>query len=362
MKDLNEVFRLQVDASADWSWKVIPERHLLELWRNASGPSLTRQLEPRLIKLLCLLAAAEGQVLTREELFTALWPRVVVNENSLTRAVSDLRKALNPEPAAPACKNGMIETVPKRGYRLEGLVLPAEHVHAALPASTVPRPDAASDAIAHPLSQRLGSWGMLAVAIATSAVLSSIWTRQTLDTGLPANLIADRSQVGAVQEAHSPALIGDQVISNTIDLPQGLQWRESIHMDQGAEETEAPTVTAPDGRFVAFVEQYPGQYQLRLRSLGEPADDAWTVFTSHAPITHLQWSPLDAGLLFTVEDMLVTPAVLGGSTTGAATASRLARLMLLDLESLEVRELYRRAVPSEPMERKDIYKASGNLT
>src|SRR5690606_38532523 len=112
---------------ATLSWKVIPDRNLIELWRHSSveqrgSVCLTRQLEPRLMKLLCLLADANGQVLTRDDLMTALWPRVVVNENSLTRAVSDLRKALNPEPLAIAAN--LIETVPKRGYRLTEVLEP----------------------------------------------------------------------------------------------------------------------------------------------------------------------------------------------------------------------------------------------
>lgn len=385
MKDFNGLFRLQADPSATLSWRVSPERNLLELCYDTPQPGtsqvcLTRQLEPRLMKLLCLLAAAGGQVLTRDELMTALWPRVVVNENSLTRAVSELRKALNPAPLAPAYgAQGLIETVPKRGYRLDTRVLPLD----VLPPEPLPGntpvlsgpglpvlPAAARRSV-----QRPWSYAVLGLAMAVSAVLSSLWTQHSTTLGGEvistqaaewlADIGADNSQRPA-QPVAPASVLGDHVINDAITLPEGLEWRESLHVEQGPLVTDAgsprATVVAPDGRFMAFVEEFPGQSQLRLRSLVEPGE-AWTVFTSHGPITHLQWSPLDAGLLFSVEDAAVaTPAVLAnGSAPESASPSRLARLMLLDLESMEIRELYRRAVPAEQPSGQPSY-TSGNLT
>lgn len=378
MKDLNSVFWLQADSSASLSWRVLPARNLLELCQHApdrpsSSICLTRQIEPRLMKLLCLLAAAEGQVLTRDELMTALWPRVVVNENSLTRAVSDLRKALNPEPVAAASQtNAMIETVPKRGYRLDTPVLGNEPGPANITQVSVQ----SALATAPVLQRRPGAWAGLAIAMSLSAVVSSIWTQHWLnpaDDRVGSALVAEapieveRASVALTPAPMAPQLL-DQVISEPMTLPEGLQWRESVHLDQQnlsvAPAATTAAVVAPDGRFMAFVEAFPGQSQLRLRSLID-SSEAWTVFSSHAPITHLQWSPLDNGLLFTVQDtVLATPAVLSnGAAPDTASSARLARLMLLDLESMEIRELYRRAVPAELPADKDIYSAgSGNLT
>lgn len=377
MKDLDRTFRLQADPSATLSWRVVPERNLLELCRQASAHQtdsvcLTRQLEPRLMKLLCLLAAANGQVLTRDELMCALWPRVVVNENSLTRAVSELRKALNPEPLAPAAgAHGLIETVPKRGYRLDTNILPMAPGSIPVAVMTGSSPVAAG----RPIQQRPAAWAVLAVAMSLSAVVSSVWTQHWTDPagGIPASRLIAGSAISP--DTHSapavvppaPTTLGDRVISDPLVLPEGLQWRESVHLDHDSGQEDAlntsAAVVAPDGRFMAFVEEFPGQSQLRLRSLVDTGD-AWTVFSSHAPITHLQWSPLDAGLLFTVQDtVLATPAVLSnGTAPDTASASRLARLMLLDLESMEIRELYRRAIP-EAASDKEIYTGgSGNLT
>lgn len=64
--------------------------------------------------LLCALAARRGQVVSREELMQALWPDVVVGDDSLARTVSKLRQALGDDARSPT----YLETIAKRGYRL----------------------------------------------------------------------------------------------------------------------------------------------------------------------------------------------------------------------------------------------------
>lgn len=71
------------------------------------------RIEPRLMTLLCLFASKPGHVWSRDDLLTRLWPDTHVAEDALTRAVSDLRKALDDDPRRPT----FIATVPKRGYR-----------------------------------------------------------------------------------------------------------------------------------------------------------------------------------------------------------------------------------------------------
>ena len=70
-------------------------------------------LSPRPFDLLLYLLRNPRRLVTKDELLDALWPGVAVTENTLTRAVSELRRALRDTPGAPRC----IETVPRRGYR-----------------------------------------------------------------------------------------------------------------------------------------------------------------------------------------------------------------------------------------------------
>lgn len=73
-----------------------------------------RKVEPKVADLLGVLVEARGDVVSREQLFAVLWSGVTVGEDTLTRAVFKLRKALGDDPKSPS----FIETVPKRGYRL----------------------------------------------------------------------------------------------------------------------------------------------------------------------------------------------------------------------------------------------------
>ena len=93
------------------NWQVRPQRNQL----YDSSQEETRRLEPRLMKLLCVLAHRQGEVLTREQLDDLLWPDSIVNENSLTRAISELRRKLT---LSSASASVFIETIPKKGYRL----------------------------------------------------------------------------------------------------------------------------------------------------------------------------------------------------------------------------------------------------
>ena len=62
---------------------------------------IVRQVEPKIMDLLFLLASRPGEVFSREEVLAALWPDVVVGDDSLARSVSRLRKALGDDSRAP---------------------------------------------------------------------------------------------------------------------------------------------------------------------------------------------------------------------------------------------------------------------
>jgi DNA-binding winged helix-turn-helix (wHTH) protein/Tfp pilus assembly protein PilF len=90
-------------------WTAEPSTGLL---RHRDGRE--ERLEPRLADLLLLLADRPGEVIAREDILAAIWTGLVVDEDTLARAVSRLRRALGDDAKAPA----YIETIPKRGYRL----------------------------------------------------------------------------------------------------------------------------------------------------------------------------------------------------------------------------------------------------
>jgi DNA-binding winged helix-turn-helix (wHTH) protein len=72
-------------------------------------------VEPRLLKLLNLLSANANKVVKRNDLVSYVWEDVVVTEESLSKAISDLRKFMNEKfKDAPR-----IVTIRKVGYKLE---------------------------------------------------------------------------------------------------------------------------------------------------------------------------------------------------------------------------------------------------
>ena len=99
-----------------------------------SGAAGSVRLEPKAMALLCHLAQHPGQVVSREALLAAVWPGVIVGDDSLTQAIIKLRKALGDPTGAPV----YIQTIAKRGYRL---LAPVQHIEPAAMA-----PVAAADA------------------------------------------------------------------------------------------------------------------------------------------------------------------------------------------------------------------------
>ncbi|MGI9289486.1 MAG: tetratricopeptide repeat protein, partial [Pseudomonadales bacterium] len=78
------------------------------------GLQASVQVEPKAMAVLCVLASRAGETISREELLAAVWPGRVVVEETLTRAIGQLRAALSDNASKPS----FIQTVPKQGYRL----------------------------------------------------------------------------------------------------------------------------------------------------------------------------------------------------------------------------------------------------
>ena len=130
------------------------------------GPDGEQRVEPKVMDLLCLLAAHPGRVLSRERIMDALWPGLVVGDDALARTLSKLRQALGDDARSPR----YVETIAKRGYRLlaevEGIatgVVSDDH-EASLPS-------AASSATVAAAPSRLRLWGWPSIALAVVVLL-----------------------------------------------------------------------------------------------------------------------------------------------------------------------------------------------
>lgn len=71
------------------------------------------RLSPKVLETLIALVECQGQIVTKGELMTRIWPETFVEEINLARNISLLRKILGD--GAQGVQ--FIETIPKRGYR-----------------------------------------------------------------------------------------------------------------------------------------------------------------------------------------------------------------------------------------------------
>ncbi len=75
------------------------------------------ELKSRAMDILCVLASAHGELVTKDALMAQVWPGLVVEENNIAVHISALRKALDEGVVGPS----YLLTVPGRGYRLVGV-------------------------------------------------------------------------------------------------------------------------------------------------------------------------------------------------------------------------------------------------
>jgi adenylate cyclase len=67
-------------------------------------------LRPKAFDVLSYLVERSGRLATKDELVSAVWPDVIVSEDSLAQCIRDIRKVLNDD------GDRFIKTVPRRGY------------------------------------------------------------------------------------------------------------------------------------------------------------------------------------------------------------------------------------------------------
>jgi DNA-binding winged helix-turn-helix (wHTH) protein/tetratricopeptide (TPR) repeat protein len=96
------------------SLHVSPSRRLVE------GPAGSIHLQPLIMQAFLLLLDADGDVVTRDQLFDQCWGGNLVGNESLNRVMARVKHI--PAEVAPGFFE--IETIPRTGYRISGDILP----------------------------------------------------------------------------------------------------------------------------------------------------------------------------------------------------------------------------------------------
>ncbi len=149
------------------------------------------QLEPRTMAVLCVLAQRPNETVSRDTLLATVWAGRVVVDEVLSRAVVQLRQALNDDPKAPR----LVQTVRGRGYRLIVTPQPIGLPGATALTETIPLPP-----IDAGLPPRRRPW-MLATATFLLALVAGVSWFQVSSSGA--------SQVSSVAVLPLTNLTGD---------------------------------------------------------------------------------------------------------------------------------------------------------
>jgi TolB-like protein/DNA-binding winged helix-turn-helix (wHTH) protein/Flp pilus assembly protein TadD len=147
------------------------------------GKRLPLQGQP--FRLLAMLLARPGQLVTREELRATIWPHTIVDfDHGLNKAVSKVRDALGDSAESPR----FIETVARRGYRFlaDVALVPdgAQQTATAHPpvgadAGPLVRPEAGTSS---PRSPRVPRWMLVGVGLALVLAGAASWIFYTSKT------------------------------------------------------------------------------------------------------------------------------------------------------------------------------------
>ncbi|MBI4640649.1 MAG: winged helix-turn-helix domain-containing protein [Candidatus Tectomicrobia bacterium] len=86
----------------------------MRLWRDEQAIALT----PKACEVLKCLVEHAGQLVTKDDLLTAVWPDAFVEESLLKTYIKRLRRVLGDEARTPQ----FIETVHRSGYRFLGTI------------------------------------------------------------------------------------------------------------------------------------------------------------------------------------------------------------------------------------------------
>jgi len=166
------------------------DRYVLDLDRGClvlDGSEIV--LRPKTFAVLQHLVQNSSRLVSKEELFAAVWPNLIVTDDALVQSIGDLRRALGDH--GPR----LIRTVPRRGYRLEcdvtsaapGAQGPADTPPAA---ASVEAPAHVPSGLAHgeaaaPPSRRLRVAVVVSTAMAFLIAATMLWLHVAMGWKLP---------------------------------------------------------------------------------------------------------------------------------------------------------------------------------
>jgi DNA-binding winged helix-turn-helix (wHTH) protein len=144
-----------------------------------TGPGGTPStLEPKILEVLEVLARRQGETVSADELLSAVWTGKFVGEAVVTRAISELRRALGDDAKSPR----YIQTVARRGYRLIAEVREADFA-STQPGDSAPVERSSGSAASPNSTSTRVRWLPLTIFGLAAATLAGVWSVTHRDQG-----------------------------------------------------------------------------------------------------------------------------------------------------------------------------------
>jgi Tol biopolymer transport system component/DNA-binding winged helix-turn-helix (wHTH) protein len=240
-------------------------------------------LTPKAFETLLALVERGGHIVEKEELLRLVWPDTFVEDASLAKNVSTLRKALG---ECETCR--YIETIPKRGYRFVAeLRVLEETVEIAASDSSAPgfRTEMVPHPAARPKSRRL-RLAMILAAVACLALISWWALGRRFSQPAPAlktvpltSFPGHQNQAAFSPDGNQIAFVWDGSPDGHLHIYVKLIGSETpLQLTQAAADDSKPA-WSPDGRYISFLRATRGSRAWYLISaLGGPERKLADVF------------------------------------------------------------------------------------
>lgn len=224
-----------------------------ERWKN---------IEARQLNLLKLFIEHRGQAVSRNQIMDALWHQTIVSDNSVSQAVTQLRKSLNDDKDTPR----FIKTVPRVGYQL---IADVEFV------------SEVEDKTEHPKKKQL-NYLSVSVISAFVAIICTVLFFQLADPELELPLYQYESRLTSVPGPenflrYSPNgryLAFSQMASNRkhADIAVYDSKNQSIYSIKHTGYNEEAAEWSPDNNWLIYYRHDPISCEIRVMSVANPVE------------------------------------------------------------------------------------------
>jgi adenylate cyclase len=190
------------------------------------------ELRPKSFEALRYLADRAGQLVAKDEIIRAIWPNVMVTDESLARCISDIRIALRDH------DQQIIKTVPRRGYRFSASVTVAGQPESRYFESGFP--------------PTLGKNSRLSIAVLPFQNLSGDMQQEYFADGITEDLTTDLSRIPesfVISRNSAFAYKGKQIDAKNVGRELGVRYllEGSVRRESGRVRANVQLIDAETG-------------------------------------------------------------------------------------------------------------------